>query len=1167
MRRAHQRCQRRVRRPSVTLTCPWVLLLCLLVAAPADATEVITWIQPAGGTWGPPVNWDPMDTPDEAGETALIPDDGWGYTITMDLSPTLDEVRCLNPAATLSLWARRITTVLPGGLTNHGTILADNGTSTISANILNAATGRVEVLNNKLLLLFSPTFTNDGSIVVNADEGIYSATLRFDADALLTGSGELLLLGEHYGDSYVRTQDATLTQGANHTAHGVGTIGAALVNDGTIRADVPHQTLRLTTDPKTNRGLFQAADSAFLKIEQCTVTQDAAGIIDADGAIVEIRNATVSGGTFTTANAGEIQTYNACGLSDITNQGLLHIHGLCPVAVTGETLTNDAIITVNPTEYYTAYLRFDDDITLQGSGEMILHYQSELTTSGTVLTHAAAHTIRGGGGRFDAEMINDGVIIADDRLHRHEFSEDPKTNNNLILAVDEAEIFIEGCAITQGPAGIIMADSATIQLRHNAAITGGTLSTANGGIIKNEAGTVSLTDITNAGDYAIRYGCTTMLAGGELINDGTMIVNYGGSYDAYLGIASDFTLEGCGEVVLNSNSAEIFSDPGTLTIAADHTIRGRGKITAPTINQGSILADESDDCVFVEENTVVNNASMRATNGGQLQTRYGGTLINNATLEAAHEGEVGVHTNGLIDNQASIWAESLGEVRITGGELINRASLWATEHGKVDAIGGSLRNEGDLWATDSSTVHVYGSATVTNEGTLWVEAGSTLGMIFAGGGTLINHGILRAAENGYIDIDEGTFLNQGTAEATGGGEFYCDRLANHYVGGALSGGNWHVYANSTMRLRNADVHTLAARVLLDGPNSNLYRDGGTTEVLGNLETIAGGGLLEVASARNYDHTGDLLISYGELRVGEGCTFSVDGQYSQVGNEEIPTTPGLTCVNGTFVATVDSVAILGGHLCGNGTIMNSVMNLGRANPGASAGELTITGDYTQTEEGTCWIELAGLNAGEYDHLLVGGEATLSGRLVVTSIEGYEPQVGDRFTILSCATRSGEFTLETGSPGEGLLYETFYYPDHIEIEITGDPSYVPEPEIPEDTPGAPSDGTEIESDDPFDTPERIPTALNLYSRPLAGGGALLVLDLPRTSQVTLEIFDFSGRRVALLADGPESAGRHSYTWSGMTQSGARAASGVYFARAGLQGDAGGDDIATARVLLTR
>ena len=1162
MRRTHQRPDRRVQLCPKSLTC--ALLLCLLVAAPAGATDIITWIQPAGGTWGPPVNWDPMDTPDEAGETALIPDDASGYTITMDLSPTLDEVRLLNPAATLSLWGYSITTVLAGGLTNHGTIIADRTTSQISANILNAATGRVEILNTKTLLLLSPTFTNDGSIVVNADEGVYSATLRFDADALLTGSGELRLLGEHYGDSHIRTQDATLTQGANHTTHGLGTIYAALVNDGTIRADVPHQTLLLRTDPKTNRGLFQAADSAFLKIQQCTVTQDAAGIIDADGAIVEIREATVSGGTFTTANAGEIQTYITCELSDITNQGLLHVRGNSTVNVTGETLTNDAIITVNPTEYYTAYLRFDDDVTLQGSGEMILHYQSELTTSGTVLTHAAGHTIRGGGGRFDAEMINDGVIIADDAEHRHYFHADPKTNNNLILATDEAEIFIDGCAITQGPAGIIMADSATIQLRLDATITGGTLSTANGGMIKNEAGSVSLTDVTNTGDYGIRYSCTTMLAGDELINDGTLIVNYGGTYDAYLGIASDFTLQGCGEVVLNGNNAEIFSDPGTLTIAADHTIRGRGKITAPTINQGSILADESDDCVYVEENTVVNNATMRATNGGQLMGRYGGTLINNATLQASQEGEVEVAASGLIDNQASIWAESLGEVQITGGELINRGSLWATEHGEVDASLGSLLNEGDLWATDSSRVYIHGSAAVTNEGTLWVEAGSTLLMT---GGTLTNLAMLRATQGGYVNIDDGTFFNHGIAEATGGGEFYCDRLANHYVSGVLSGGDWHVYANSTMRLRNADIHTLAARVLLDGPNSNLYRDTGVTPALGNLETIAGGGLLEVASARNYDHSGDLLVSYGELRVGEGCTFAVNGQYTQVGNEEVPSSPGLTCVNGTLIASVDSVAILGGRLCGSGTVQNSVHSSGRVNPGASAGELTITGNYTQTEEGTCWIELAGFNAGEYDHLLVGGDATLAGRLVVTSIEGYEPNVGDRFTIMSCATRSGEFTLETGSPGVGLLYDTYYYTDHIEIEITGDPSYVPEPEIAEDTPTSPSDGTEIESDDPFNTPELIPTALNLYSRPLAGGGAQLVLDLPQAAQVTLEVFDFSGRRVAVLAEGSENAGRHSYTWSGMTQAGARAASGVYFTRARLQGDAAGDDIVTARVLLTR
>ena len=171
-----------------------------------------------------------------------------------------------------------------------------------------------------------------------------------------------------------------------------------------------------------------------------------------------------------------------------------------------------------------------------------------------------------------------------------------------------------------------------------------------------------------------------------------------------------------------------------------------------------------------------------------------------------------------------------------------------------------------------------------------------------------------------------------------------------------------------------------------------------------------------------------------------------------------------------------------------------------------------------------IELAGPNPGEHDHLQVNGDATLAGRLVVVGIDDYEPDIGDRFTILSCASRIGEFTLETGSPGAGWLYETYYYADRVEIEIYGDPSHVLEPDV----------------------PNRIPTTLSLSSHPMDGGVAHLALVLPQTAQVMLEVFNLSGRRVAVLAKGPENAGSHGYTWNGTTPNGARANSGVYFAR---------------------
>ena len=608
---------------------------------------------------------------------------------------------------------------------------------------------------------------------------------------------------------------------------------------------------------------------------------------------------------------------------------------------------------------------------------------------------------------------------------------------------------------------------------------------------------------------------------------------------------------------------------------------------------GGLFTTTLDASVGLDSVTIANQDATLAINGSRTLTLYEAGGLNNSGIVTL--GGSGVMINGNILNNAAgrVWVPSgmqldLRDSTVTNNGIFSINPTQGTSNALLRMLSGDVLFDGSgeiILQTagtpaDAQISHYIGSLTqgashtirgegrisapMTNNGLVEADVPDRELQLITSAKT--NNGLMRASGS-TLSNTAASFTNNGTIAVADSGLFRTSSLSGNYSGGTLTGGTWQVFEHSTMRLIGGNVQTLAATILLDGLESNLYSDDGTTEALANLQTTGAGGMLEIANGRDFATVGDLTTDFGGITVGDGCLFTINGAYTQIGNEEIPNLAGLTCVNGELTATSGTVEIQGGRLCGSGIIANSVVNLGRVNPGASAGELAIAGDYTQGHDGTCWIELAGSDPGESDHLLIAGEATLSGRLVVTSIESYEPQVGERFTILTCASRSGEFTFETGSPGVGLLYETYYYPQHIEIEITGDPSYVPEPEIAEDTPGAPSDGTEIESDDPFNTPELIPTALNLYSRPLAGGSALLVLDLPRTSQVTLEVFDFSGRRVAVLAKGTENAGRHSYTWSGMTQAGARAASGVYFTRARLQGDAAGDDIVTARVLLTR
>jgi len=70
------------------------------------------------------------------------------------------------------------------------------------------------------------------------------------------------------------------------------------------------------------------------------------------------------------------------------------------------------------------------------------------------------------------------------------------------------------------------------------------------------------------------------------------------------------------------------------------------------------------------------------------------------------------------------------------------------------------------------------------------------------------------------------------------------------------------------------------------------------------------------------------------------------------------------------------------------------------------------------------------------------------------------------------------------------------------------------------------------------------------------------MAHTAAVRLALYDLQGRRVRLLVDGVQAAGRHQVRWDGRTDDGMRAASGVYFAR--LIGD-GVDQ--TVKVMLVK
>jgi hypothetical protein len=86
---------------------------------------------------------------------------------------------------------------------------------------------------------------------------------------------------------------------------------------------------------------------------------------------------------------------------------------------------------------------------------------------------------------------------------------------------------------------------------------------------------------------------------------------------------------------------------------------------------------------------------------------------------------------------------------------------------------------------------------------------------------------------------------------------------------------------------------------------------------------------------------------------------------------------------------------------------------------------------------------------------------------------------------------------------------------------------------------------------ETPEVAPLSLSVYPNPF-NPAATIALNMPRAGHAKVKIYNLRGALVHVLHDGQLAAGRHELRWDGRDDSGARAASGIYFARAEAHGE---------------
>ena len=277
--------------------------------------------------------------------------------------------------------------------TAGGVIRSINGTCVLSGVDVEAD---LQVANESTLVLSGGTYASDNSIVVNSTGSGFSPTLRIDGPLTIGGVGEIQLRS---GSRLSRSASGHLTLGPQRTLSGAGLVTATLTNNSIIRASTPGKTL--TINATVSNGGVIKADGGKLSIGESTVTQTPAGIIQADGSLVELYYVTIVGGTIDSAGSGLVRTIAGTNfLSAVNLKAAMEMKDGTVLVLTGGTITNDNSIAVNPLGASSnTTLRIDGALSIGGTGQIVLHAtgtRAQISAgTGGALTLGSGQTIRG----------------------------------------------------------------------------------------------------------------------------------------------------------------------------------------------------------------------------------------------------------------------------------------------------------------------------------------------------------------------------------------------------------------------------------------------------------------------------------------------------------------------------------------------------------------------------------------------------------------------------------------------------------------------------------------------------------------------------------------------------------------------------------------------------
>ena len=903
--------------------------------------------------------------------------------------------------------------------TNHGMVDADNPAFALEVNPTDggdcANDGVMQSSNGATLWIYTGNWDNTGGVIQALD-----GSLTQIAGAAVSG-GELT------------------TSGSGIVELRENGLAADLANTGTLRVPNGGGTGYLQ-GTITNNGLLEVASQHYgtiLALNGDVLLDGTGELLIGDNEHNSVRGASVTD-RLTNSATHTIHGAYYLGFNQIvlTNHGLIDAdnslgHPLVVDPTDGETNYNDATmqasgggllqLTIGTWDNTGGVIQALDGSVVQITGAGVLG--GELTTSGTGLiqlrdgglladlTNTGQIQVPNGGGTgyLQGTILNDGtlkVASAGSGTILYVYQDTTLEGTGDLLIGDDEHNSVRGASATDR---LINGATHTV---HGACYLGfNQMVLTNHGLIDADRPGLTLSVDSTDGETSYNDAIMQSSNGATLwISTGTWD-NTGGIIQALDGSVTQIASAGVsgGELTTSGSGLIQLRDGGLL---ADLTNTGRiqvpngggsGYLEGTILNEGTLeVASTGSSTVLYAYGDVTLEGSGDLLIGDDAHNSVRGAVntdrLTNGPAHTIHGAYYLGYNLMLLGNHGLIDADRPGLTLVIdptdSGVCYNDATMQASGGGILQLTTGSWDNTGGvIQALDASTVQITGSACVSGGSLNTIDSGIIELSGNARVADLVNDGYLQIPNGGGTGYIQGTVTNNGTIDVEG----------THF---------------STFLGIDSNTELAGTGVLLLGGHNDIYA-AGFTLTNGTDHTIR---------AQGYDNAiYPDLTNYGTIEAPTGTILILAAAYS-------PQPGSRTVADGTLNAT--GTTDMAGTLSGNGTFNGSVAltDDGVVAPGTSAGQLTISGAYTQAGGGTLRIELGGTTPGsEYDRLHVTGSATLDGNLEIELIDGFVPEIGAEFVILTAGSVGGCFATVSG-PGE---YEVACNANNVTITCVGLP----------------------------------------------------------------------------------------------------------------------------------